>query len=392
MNYFSKEYKLFLAEHWVFDAWQYIINTKKNIITASYCQKVISALISQMTSEHKSWVNDLNKQVAREIKEFGTGRIGVDLEDFPDFQINILGVRTDYPFLVDKLIKDFFQYIRNAFDGMLQIANAALLANESMNVEKVSLKELNKSKYPSLFPKSAAFINSTFNNDEFKYCSNFNNMIKHICDAKVIISHELFSGNTISQIGPFFKNGKSFEEEEICNITERVLKYVESQYTELLAILTEEIKLENFVEGRIHSLAYYGQIIKDDPKNSFTVVFIEVQESLDELPDELRILLVNSVDDDVVAVNCDYSEILVRDANGKYIGQFICDEEIKDKDKEKIKNKSLLRYRRYKKDICNGNGAFINQTKKSIPIKLHFMTGKIVEEGFKESDNSNSNS
>ncbi len=373
MNYFSKEYKLFLAEHWVFDAWQYIINTKKNIITASYCQKVICALISQMTSEHKSWVNDLNKQVAREIKEFGTGRIGVDLEDFPGFQINILGVLTDYPFLVDKLIKDFFQYIRNAFDGMAQIANAALLANESFDVEWVDFKRIRgklNNIYSSLFPRSTAFFNSIFNNEEFRYCSNFNNMIKHICDAKVIISHGLFGGKSTYQIGPFFKKGTPFDEEDICNITGRVLKYIENQYAEFLAIITEEIKLDNFVEGRIHSLAFYGQIIEDDPKNSFTVVFIEVQESLDELPDELRILLVNSVDDDVVAVNCGYSEILVRDANGKNIGQFVCDEEIKDKD--------LLRYRRYKKDICNGTVAFINQTKKSIPIKSHFMTGKIV--------------
>ncbi|HNX29553.1 MAG TPA: hypothetical protein PKN87_09145 [Syntrophomonadaceae bacterium] len=382
MDYFSKEYRLFLAEHRVFDAWQYIINTRKNIITANYCQKVINELISQMTLNHQAWLNEFNLKVAKQIEEFGTCSIGIGSEDYPDSKIKILGITADYPFLIDKYIKDFFQYIRNAFDGMAQIINAALLANENRRIERVDfskiLDELTNQKYSALFPNSNAFIKKLSESYEFKYASEFNNLIKHICDAKVVISHELFGDNTTSQIGSFYKKGQQFNEENICNITKRVLDFMENQYIELLNIITEEIKFDTFVMGRIHTLGFYAQRIKDEPNSSFAVVFIEVQNSIDELPDEIRILLLNDKDD-VIALNCDYQEILVRGENEEYLGQFICDEE--------IVNESVLRYRRYKKNRCDGMSAFFDQAKKDNPIKPYFMSGKIIKVGFNEANN-----
>lgn len=382
MNYFSKEYRLFLAEHRVFDTWQFINNTRKNIITAGYCQSVIKELISQMTLKHEVWINELNQKIAKQIEEFGTGSIGIDPEDYPDSKIEILGITADYSFLVDKYIKDFFQYIRNAFDGMAQILNAALLANENKSIERVDfskiLGQLNKPKYSALFPNSYAFMKNLSESYEFKYASEFNNLIKHICDAKVVISHELFGDKSTSQISSFFKKGQQFSEEDICNITKRVLDFIEEQYSEFLTVITEEIKSDTFVAGRIHSLGFYAQQIKDDPNNCFAVVFVEVQSSIDELPDELRILLLNDKDD-VIALNCDYHEILVRNENEKYLGQFICDEE--------IVNESVLRYRRYKKDTCDGMIAFFNQMRKNNPIKPYFMSGNIIRVGFNESDN-----
>lgn len=382
MGYFSKEYRLFLAEHRVFDAWQFINNTRKNIVTAGYCQSVIKELISRMTSEHETWINELNQKLAKQIEEFGMGSIGIGPEDYPDSKIEILGITADYPFLVDKYIKDFFQYIRNAIDGMAQIINAALLANENKSIERVDfskiLDKLSKPKYSALFPNSYAFIKTLSESYEFKYASEFNNLIKHICDAKVVISHELFGDKATSQIGSFFKKGQQFREEDICNIIKRVLDFIKEQYSKFLTVITEEIKSDTFVAGRIHSLGFYAQQIKDDPNNCFSVVFVEVQNSIDELPHELRILLLNDKDD-VIALNCDYQEILVRGENEKYLGQFICDEE--------IINESVLRYRRYKKDTCDGMIAFFNQTRKNNPIKPYFMSGKIIRVGFNESDN-----
>lgn len=102
---------MFLAEHQVFDAWQYINNVRKNIITAGYCHNVINALISKMTSEHNSWINELNQKIAKQIEDHGTGSIGIEPDNFPDFKMDILGVVADYPFLVDKYIKDFMQMV-----------------------------------------------------------------------------------------------------------------------------------------------------------------------------------------------------------------------------------------------------------------------------------------
>jgi hypothetical protein len=379
MDYFSQEYRKFLVEHRVFDSWQFINNARKNISTAAYCQQIIHNLICQMTSEHRAWVEDLNQQMEKQIEEYGIGSVGIGPDNMPKFQMDVLGIKADYGFLVDKYIKDFFQYIRNTFDAMAQITNSALLANESKNIEKVDfnkiLKILNKPQYSGLFPKTFNLLTDISNSYEFKYTSEFNNLTKHICDAKVIISHQLFGDDVTSKIGPFFKKGQQFNDENIVTITNRVLDFIEQQFIRFLDVITEEIKLDTFITGRIHQLGCYGQKIKDDPNSSFAVVFIEVQDSLDELPDELRILLVNDKDD-VLSLNCEYDEILVRDKNEKYIGQYVKDED--------IVNDSLFRYRRYKKDTCDGMIALYNQMKKSNPIKPYFMTGKIILVGFND--------
>lgn len=386
MDYFSQDYRKFLAEHKVFDTWQYINNARKNIITAGFCQKVIHELISQMTSEHRSWIDDLNQKFDKQINEYGAASIGIKMNDLPSFKMDILGIEVDYAFLIDKHIKDFFQYIRNAFDAMAQIANSALLANESKNLERVDfnkiLEVLSKPQYKRFFPDTLAFLIDISNSYEFKYTSEFNNLTKHICDARIILSYELFGKNVTSKIGAFYKKGQQFVEEDIVEITKRVLNFLEKEFIKYLDVITDEIKHDTFIEGRVHQLGFYGQQIKDDPQSTFAVVFLEVQNSMNELPDELRILLIND-NDDVLSLNCDYDEILVRDKNEKYIGQFVRDED--------IISHSVFKYRRYKKDTCDGMIAFINQAKKSVPIKPYFMSGNIVFVGFDEEKNESKN-
>ncbi|MNJ72302.1 hypothetical protein D3C77_689340 [compost metagenome] len=92
-------------------------------------------------------------------------------------------------------------------------------------------------------------------------------------------------------------------------------------------------------------------------------------DSIDELPEILRVLLVRS-NEEVNSMNSDYDDILVRDKHQNYIGRFILD--------ESLHNDGLLQYRRYKKDNYEGVLAFIEQTKKNYPIRPFLMTGVIV--------------
>lgn len=381
MNYFSRDYKKLLAEHYVFDAWQFIVNTQKNINTAKYCYEIINKLVSRVTEEHKDWIDNINEHISKAIEENIEVSINLGYDSLPQYKINIAGINVDYPFLIDKYIKDFFQYTRNAFDSIAQIVNSALLANESINIEKVDFNKittvLNKNRYSSKFPKTLDWLLKIQQREEFMYLSEFNNRTKHICDSKIIMSQNLLNYDVLNKIGPFYKKGKQFEEQDICVITKTVLDFLEDEFVSFLGILTEEIKLDTFIEGRIHNLKFYFQQIKDNPQSSFTVIYIEVEESIDELPDVLRVLLVNN-NEDVISINSDYEEILVRDKKGNYLGQFIMD--------NPITRDGLYLYRKYKKDNIEGIKAFINHSRKNKLVNPLFVSGKVVRVGFDKTE------
>ncbi|MCH1638931.1 hypothetical protein MJ257_02330 [Paenibacillus timonensis] len=381
MEYFSEDYKKYLAEHYVLDAWQFVNNMRKNIDTASYCCHIIESLISKMEEEHKGWQEEINRDITHMLADKGSGSVGISYDKLPSFKMDMFGLPVDYHFLIDKYIKDFFQYIRNAIDSAAQIVNSALLANQSLNIEKVDfnkvITELNKPAYSQIFTKTLTALEKIQTSNEFAYVSEFNNRIKHISDAKIIMSHELFGEGMTSQIDAFYKKGNQFAQQDILTITKRVFDFLSLEIISLLDAITDDIKQDNFIHGRIHDLKFHVQNIKDEPDNSFTVIFAEVLNTIDELPDILRVLLVK-INEEISSMNSDYDDILVRDKDGNYLGRYNLD--------EVINNDGLLQYRRYKKDNYEGILSFIEQTKKKYPISPFLMTGNIVSVGFSDEE------
>ncbi|MBE1446143.1 hypothetical protein [Paenibacillus sp. OAS669] len=382
MTYFSKEYEKFLAEHFVYDAWQFVLNVQKNVVTAGYCCHVIDSLISKMEQEHKEWQDNINHEVSQQFSKTGAAEVGISYDNLPQFKMDMFGITVDYPFLIDKYVKDFFQYLRNALDAMAQVINSALLANNSGNIEKVDYNKiitvLKRDQQLQVFTKSLDVLERIQSSSEFNYLTEFNNKIKHISDAKMIMSRELFGDGITNEIGAFFKKGNQFSSVDIQTITKSVYDYISNEIILLFDAITEDIKLDAFIEGRIHKLQYYWQMVKDDPRNSFNVIFTEVNNSIDELNDVISILFVKTAEEDISSLNCDYEDILVRDKDENYVGRFILDEVITDD--------GLFHYRKYKKDTSDGHIAFIEQANKKYPIKPLLMDGKIVRVGFNQEE------
>lgn len=120
MTYFSKEYEKFLAEHFVYDAWQFVLNVQKNVVTAGYCCHVIDSTISKMEQEHKEWQDNINHEISQQFSKTGAAEVGISYDNLPQFKMDMFGITVDYPFLIDKYVKDFFQYLRNALDAWLK--------------------------------------------------------------------------------------------------------------------------------------------------------------------------------------------------------------------------------------------------------------------------------
>lgn len=375
MEYLSLEHKKFLVNHYVFDAWQFIINAAKGVATTRFCCETIIRLIEQSNGEYLQWQNDINFKLSEDFKVNGSAHIGINYDDMPKDTVEFLGEEISRPFLVDIYIKDLFQYARNIFDSLAQVTNVALFANQAKNIEKIDFvkmhKELTKASASGIFPETEGFFKRVITSDEFVYLSEFNNRIKHICDSKVVLSHSLLDINNISKINAFYKKGQQFKQQDIINIVKLICDFVETEFQEFLKAITNDIKRDKYIAGRMHSLNFYAQQIKNNPLSSFTVVYTEVVSNIEELPDEISILLINNNDEDVLVTNCEYENILVRDADKNYIGKFgIMDIIVDD---------TLYKYIKYKKVKCDGMMAFYEEMKKSIKIKPAFMNGTVIQ-------------
>lgn len=377
MNYFSLEYKKFLVEHFVFDAWQFINNAAKNVATTKFCYNTVKKLIDQSNDEYRQWQEDIFSKLFDDAKMNGTAHFSLKYDNMPTDTVDYLGEQVNRSILVDKYIKDFFQYARNTLDSIAQITNVAILANNGMPIERVDfgrIERLINDKFSGDFQATEEFFKRIKASNEYIYLSEFNNRIKHICDSELVLSHNLLGNEHTSQISAFYKKGHQFKQENILDITRIICTFIETEFNAFLDTITTDIKNDKYNTGRIHSLNFHAQQIKDDSQNSFGVVYIDVISNIDELPDEIRILLINNNDEDVLVSNCEYDTILVRDATEKYIGKY----EIRDT----IVDDTLYKYIKFEKVKCDGMMAFFEETQKSIPIKPYFMTGTIVRSGY----------
>jgi len=376
MEYLTLEHKKFLVEHYVYDAWQFINNAAKGVATARFCCETIKKLIIQSNEEYTQWQNDMFAKLFEDSKINGTAQIGIGYDNMPKDVVDFLGEQISRPFLVDKYIKDFFQYTRNVFDSIAQVVNVALLANQAKNIERVDFAKMHdifsKPLVAGKFPDTEAFFIKIKESDEFIYLSEFNNRIKHICDSKLVLSHSLLDDKSTSQISAFYKKRQQFEQKNILDIVQIISDFLETEFQEFLQVITNDIKEDKYIEGRIHTLNFYAQQIKNDPQNSFAIVYIQVISSIDELPDEISILLINNNDEeDVIVANCEYENILVRDATEKYIGKY--------RIKDSVVDDSLHKYIKYEKVKCDGMIAFFEEMRKTTNIKPAFMSGTIIQ-------------
>lgn len=333
----------------VYNAWQFVVNTKKTIYTVDYCRKTIIALIRQMEMEHADWTDSLFKQLGEQVSEDGkTRKISIRSGDLPQHKVSIVGEDAEVSFLLDKLTKDFFQYSRNAFDCMSQVVNAACLASKAKKLEKIDFgtmhEILNKATYSSNFPDMKVWYDKIAASPEFQYVDAFCNRTKHTCDVYLKISMALFSAENKTIINPFYRKEEQHSMQDLETYLATVYSFVETAFNQFIGILKTEIIKKTYVNGRYHLLKVYQQKIKNSPDSSFSVVYIDGTSPVTSMPEEIQVLLLHEYDDgEIVSQNSTIDTIYINDPTTKhtFLGKYIATESCGDD--------TLLRYRKYKR-------------------------------------------
>lgn len=343
----TKELAKFLYDNEVYDSYQFIINTQKTISTALFCKESILSLISKMNEEQQKWQSDFYKELTEQ-----TGpvkKVAVTYDRMPTFNFTISDIETNIPFLLDKLTKDFFQYVRNAFDCMSQAANSACLSTRAKSIERVDFgymkKVFEQQSYSQDFLNISSWYTNIANCDEFKYIEDFNNRTKHICDVYIKLSMSLIGQGDESIINPFYKKEQQHEKQDISEYLTEIYDFVSKAYHNFIIALKTEIVKKSYIANRYHKLKVFQQKIKDSPENGFSMVYIDATCAVENMPDEIQVLLVQEVDKEILAKNCSVGTIYIKDPDedNTYIGKYVSQENCGDD--------TLIRYRKYQKII-----------------------------------------
>lgn len=345
-----------LFDNGIYEAWQFIINTSNTIQVAGYCRKAISRLIYTMQQEHESWKDELFKQLFSQDSK--VKRVSVTTDSLPENKVSIVGEDVSVSFLLNKLTKDFFQYCRNTFDSISQIANVALLASKAKAPDSVDfpamLKAFNQHTYSQDFPAMHEWYNAIDADNAFKYIDAFNNRTKHTYDIYLKLSMDFLGDNHSTNINPFFRKDEQHDKKDVEVYLSEIFKFVCNSFDSFLDALATEYPKKVHLENRYNNLKAAQQKMSQDPKSDYAVAYIESTDTIDVMPNEIFVLLLSkSSDGTIYSKNCSIDTILVKKqgANFEYIGRYIADTPCGDD--------TLLRYRKYRKDSLIGKDAFI---------------------------------
>lgn len=343
----SRELAKFLYDNEVYDSYQFIINTRKTIKTALFCKESILSLISKMTEEQQIWQSNFFNEL---IEQSGAiKKVSLTYDKMPTFDFTVYDIETNIPFLLDKLTKDFFQYVRNAFDCMSQAANTACLSTRAKDIERVDFGRMKKvfeqQSYSQDFPSISSWYADVANCNEFKYIEDFNNRTKHICDVYIKLSMSLIGEGEESTINPFFKKNQQHGKQDISEYLTDIYDFVSKAYYDFMAALKIEITKKKYVANRYHKIKAFQQKIKDDPDNGFSIVYIDATSDIINMPNEIEVLLMREYDDKIIAKNCPVKTIYIKDPNmdNNYIGKYVTQDNCGDD--------TLIKYRKYQKVV-----------------------------------------
>lgn len=336
----------------IYEAWQFVVNTVTTLSTAQYCKDTILRLLASMQSEHEAWKEKLwDDLMAQDGK---VKQIAIKTDSLPDFRTPIAGEKISTNFLLSKLTKDFFQYSRNVFDSISQIANVALLGSKAKKPDSVDfpamLKTFNQATYSQDFPNIVAWYNSISIDPAFQYIDAFNNRTKHTCDVYLKVSMDLLGNHHSSDINPFFRKEVQHNKKNIGDYLNQILSFTQQSFDSFMDELAKEYPKKLYLSDRYNKLKCWQQKNDKNPDGDFAVVYIETSaDDMSALPEHINVLLLNRCDDGTIyGKNCSIDTILVKKAGSDwgYIGRYIAAEPCADD--------TLLRYRKYDKDVVLG--------------------------------------
>ena len=282
-----KEIEGLLAEHKVYDAWQFVESLSE---TLTYVD-VSVALLERVYINRKESLRKVEEKIDNELLQSGVSYLTQD--DLDSTNIEIAGLTVDDFLFLRKTIFEFFHYTRLSIDILIQIINTALLGDRAFAISDKNLicnvlKELSSE---ACFSDLINLLSGIKNDDRYNYLQAFDNYIKHNRTIPVSLKNSFMRGDENEfLIKSFIYNGVTYPSTDVLHQVQQIRDYAVQTIENMLKEVC--IQLPNCLDNskRIHSLKFKQQVSKDSGVIDYISFFIEVENDLSELPNEIKIL------------------------------------------------------------------------------------------------------
>lgn len=307
-----KAFQKSLAKQKVYDTWQYVESLTE---TLTYMKVSYELLEKIYAHRRQALSNQEQKMMEIAVKE---GEAAVREEDLHCTDLDIAGLVIDDSMLLRKNTMEFFHYARISMDILFQIINAALFGDQSSEVTDRRLVQnvLRTLNCTPTFTKLYTLLDNNKNDDKFKYLQAFDNYIKHIKTILVTVKNSFILGHTDEfLIREFIYDGVSFPTENALDKVKETNNYVIKTIEDIL--LEVQNQLPNCLDNskRIQTISF-KQLIKESPQSNiieYISFFIDVQNDISELPDEIKVLpLIIKPNDEIYSFDFRFHKIFIK--------------------------------------------------------------------------------
>ena len=306
-----------LAEHKVYDAWQYVKSLQE---TLGY----MSVSYNMLTKVHDHRVTTLaavEQNIMHQAHETGEGRCTSN--DLNRTNLTIGGYEIDDVVFMRKTAIEFFHYGRISMDVLFQLVNAALLGDEAYPVEDKRLlqKLLDKLKTKPEFATLLRLMDTNKNDPRYQYLMAFDNYIKHIKTVLITVSNSILIGNSdVFQINTFSYGAVNYPAENALDKIKEIHDYVISTIDAILTEILTQIPNCFSNTQRIQEIHYRQVFTEREGKNYIEYVsfFIDVPNDLSDLPTEIKVYpLIVKPNNEIYSFDFQFDKIFIRKAGGE---------------------------------------------------------------------------
>ena len=285
-----KKLQISLAEHNVYNAWQYVSSLCETMEYLSISFNLIQKVYNHRTAE----LETIEEEILRsDISNPGTPSV-LTTEHIKRTNLDIVGYEIQDGVFLRKTMIEFIHYARVCMDLLLQIANAALLGDEAIDIEDRALakKVFQELAADTHFTNLKSMFDGILNDLEYQYLVACDNYLKHIKTILISIKSSIIVGNHNEFVlESFVYNGNKYPKKDAIDEAKAIYQMVENRIDSVLTEVLNQIPNGKSTNSRIQTLQF-EQFAKKSPDSCVVesiTFFITVENDLSELPQEIAV-------------------------------------------------------------------------------------------------------
>lgn len=255
-------------------------------------------------------------------KAMTTGKTSITDDDLKCTNIAIAGLEIDDELYLKKTTLEFFHYARISIDILFQIINAALLGDKGLDdMDRGLISNVNRElSRTTAFATLKGQLDANKTNDTFQYLRAFDNYNKHIKTILISVKNSFIFGDQNEFLVKEFRysDGEDAYDYPNCDALLKI-KEIHDYVFQTIEDVIEEIErqLPNCLDNRrrIQDIKFQMQFKKTENGAipDYVSFFIEVNRSLNELPNEIKVFpLIIKPNDEICSFEFQFDMIFIK--------------------------------------------------------------------------------